>query len=518
MTRPILPAMRRFLVLLVLTTLFASCGGQATVGADRPVRILAGTPTTLDPAVQGDAGSAAVTAQLFESLTSFDAGLHVRPALAESWRFRGRRAGHLPPAPGPDLLGWQSVAAVGRGPKLAAPDRSRPSVAARVARARYRRRRGVPSRAIQRPGVGRPSRGRRGRRSRRRPRPARDGLRQHRGGPDVLGRPAGHRLGVGGTSGGYTLSGETDTGLTLTANPHYWAGTPAIKTIELVGDLGGRAPVDAFAAGDLDYTPVSGIDATWVGYDETLGPQLRQVDSLSVEYYGFETSKPPFDDARVRKAFGEAVDWRRMAALSGGDGTAQVANSMVPPGIPGRSDKDFVPAYDPTEARKLLADAGYPGGAGFPTTVLMTGGAGFDAAIVAEIKRELGITLQAETMGDGYFDRLSTEPPAMWALDWVADYPGRNDFLGVLLGTGASNDYGHWSSPEFDAAIHEAVSASDSAVASAAYDRAETVVRDQVPVVPVVYGPGWALSRKGLLGAGQNGLGIVRMAGLAWAD
>ena len=55
-------------------------------------------------------------------------------------------------------------------------------------------------------------------------------------------------------------------------------------------------------------------------------------------------------------------------------------------------------------------------------------------------------------------------------------------------------------------------------MASAAYDRAERVVRDEVPVVPLVYGPGWALSRTGLLGAGQNGLGIVRMAGLAWAD
>jgi ABC-type oligopeptide transport system substrate-binding subunit len=99
----------------------------------------------------------------------------------------------------------------------------------------------------------------------------------------------------------------------------------------------------------------------------------------------------------------------------------------------------------------------------------------------------------------------------------VADYPGRNDFLGVLLETGASNNYGHWSSPAFDAAIAEAVSATDPAVASAAYDRAETIIHDQVPVVPIAYGPGWALSRTGLLGAGQNGLGIVRMAGLAWA-
>jgi oligopeptide transport system substrate-binding protein len=148
----------------------------------------------------------------------------------------------------------------------------------------------------------------------------------------------------------------------------------------------------------------------------------------------------------------------------------------------------------------------------------MTGGGGFDEAVVSEIKRELGITLEAETMGDGYFDRLASDPPAMWALAWVADYPGRNDFLGVLLGTGASNNYGHWSSKTFDAAIAAAGSATDAATASADYDRAEGVVRDEVPVVPVAYGPGWALSRKGLLGAGQNGLGIVRMAGLAWAD
>ena len=285
-----------------------------------------------------------------------------------------------------------------------------------------------------------------------------------------------------------------------------------------MSDLGGRGAVAGFAAGDIDYAAVPGIDASWLAYDETLGPQLRRVGSLSVQYYGFDTTKAPFDDPLVRRAFGEAIDWRRMAALSGSNGTVQVANSMVPPGIPGRSDQDFLPRYDPVDARALLAKAGYPGGAGFPSTILLTGGSGYDDAIVTELKRELGITLQAETMGDGYFDRLASDPPAMWSLGWVADYPGRNDFLGVLLGTGATNNYGHWTSPTFDAAIAEAVSASDPAVASAAYDRAEAVVRDEVPVVPVAYGPGWALTRDGLLGAGQNGLGIVRMAGLAWAD
>jgi oligopeptide transport system substrate-binding protein len=242
------------------------------------------------------------------------------------------------------------------------------------------------------------------------------------------------------------------------------------------------------------------------------------VASLSVTYYGFTTTGPPFDEPKVRQAFGKAVDWRRIAALSGTSETVQVANSMVPPGIPGRSATDFMPTYDPAEARRLLAEAGYPGGAGFPDTVLLTGGSGFVRAVIGEVKRELGITVRSETMDDGYFDRLSSEPPAMWSLGWVADYPGRNDFLGVLLGTGASNNYGHWSSKAFDEAIAEAVSSTDAAAAAAAYDRAEAIVSDEVPVVPVIYGPGWALSRTGLLGAGQNGLGSLRMAGLAWAD
>ena len=137
---------------------------------------------------------------------------------------------------------------------------------------------------------------------------------------------------------------------------------------------------------------------------------------------------------------------------------------------------------------------------------------------MADLQRELGITLTYETMGPGYFDRLGTAPPAMWSLGWVADYPGRNDFLGILLGTGSSNDYGHYTSADFDAAIAAAGAATDEAGAAAAYDRAETIVQRDVPVVPLTYGTGWALSRTGLLGAGQNGLGILRMAGLAWSD
>ncbi len=519
--------MRRLLALALLATLFSSCGGQPAAGSDRPVRILTGQPTTLDPAVQGDAGSAAITAQLFESLTTFDLDLQVRPALAESWQFDdgGRRVTfHLRPGlafsdgtplrPSDVVRSWMRLIDPAHPSPLAslvldvkgAEDylRGRSTDPATVA---LRADDGAGDLAVDLV------------------RPATDFVNIVAGPtfgvvpPRVGTDPGALRPGAGFvSSGGYVLTGSTATGLSLSANKHYWAGPPAISKVELVGDLGGRSPVEAFENGELDYAGVSSVDASWIAYDKTLGPQLRKVGSLSVQYYGFDASKPPFNDVRIRKAFGEAVDWRRMAELSGTSETVQVANSLVPPGIPGRSDADFVPRHDPADARKLLAEAGYPGGAGFPDTVLMTGGSGFDEAIVDEVERELGITLRSETMGDGYFDRLVSDVPAMWSLAWVADYPGRNDFLGVLLGTGASNNYGKWSSASFDAAIAAAVSAADPAVASAAYDRAEGIVRDEVPVVPLLYGPGWSLSRTGLLGAGQNGLGIVRMAGLAWAD
>jgi ABC-type transport system substrate-binding protein len=188
---------------------------------------------------------------------------------------------------------------------------------------------------------------------------------------------------------------------------------------------------------------------------------------------------------------------------------------MVPPGIPGRSATDFLPAHDPDGARQLLADAGFANGAGFPEVTLLGGGIA-DRAFAAEIQRELGVTVNIEVQGPGFFDRLTDDPPEMFAMGWIADYPGPNDFLGILLGTGASNNYGRWSSPAFDKSIIDALATSDAAAARTAFDAAEGIVRDEAPAIPLTYDVGWSLARKGLLGAYDNGLGIVRMAGLAW--
>ena len=513
--------------LLIASLSWAACTGPAA-GAARVARILAGAPTQLDPALQGDAGSAAVTAQLFESLTTFDADRQTRPALAESWEIldggtrivfhlrRGLTFSDGSPLDGSDVVrswmrlidpkrpsplsslmmvvagasDWVTGASTDRASVGLTSDDSLAEITVRLTRpsAEFVDVVASPTFAVV-------------------PRTIDDGAQSLLAGPNFVG------------SGGYVLAEQTASKMTLHANPHYWAGPPAIATIELIGDLGGKSQVEVFEAGGLDYAAIGEYDASWIAYDKTLGPQLLKVPSLSTEYYGFDVRQKPFDDVRVRQAFGMAIDWRRIAALGSTSGADAVATSMVPPGIPGRSDTDFVPKHDPAAARALLAEAGYPGGVGFPIVTMMTGGGAADRAVLADVKRELGITLSYETMGFGtYFDKLHSDPPAMWSLTWSADYPGRNDFLGILLGTGSSNDYSHYSSTDFDAAIAAAGAATDHAGASAAYDAAERIVQRDVPVVPFSYGSGWALSRSGLLGAGQNGLGILRMAGLAWAD
>jgi len=484
------------------------------------ISLLFGEPNTLDPAHQSDVGSAAFSAQLYETVTVFDTSLILRPALAGSWDVAddGRQVVfHLrdgltfsdgSPLGAEDVVGswlrvidpddpsllWSlfldvqgafdyvsganpdpsdvGIRADGRDVvvDLVGPGADFPAIVA------------SPTFGIVPPAV-------------------------WRDGEDI-------DSGVTVGSGAYVVDAITADEYTLVANERFWAGPPAISTVHLLTNIGGRSPVEAFEDGELDYTGIGSYDASWIRFDARLGPQLRLVPSLSLSYIGFTTSAPPFDDERVRQAFGAAVDWTRLVEL-GASGDDVPADSMVPPGIPGRGDRSWLPDHDPDAARALLAEAGYPGGAGFPDIAFAAGGLPYAGGLVNDLERELGVTVRIEEYED-HFGRLHLDPLPMWTLGWVADYPGPNDFLGVLLGTGSSNNYGHWSSATFDGAIADALATRDPDEALAAYERALAAVRDEVPAIPISYGDGWALSADGLLGAGQNGMGILRIAGMAW--
>lgn len=500
-------------------------GGPVAAADADVVTILAGSPASIDPARHGDLGSASFISQIYETLTAVDPTLTVRPALAESWAMEdgGRRVTFTlrPDLAFSDGTPLTADDVVRSWRRLFDPRNPSPlaSLVAEVVGARAL----LTGQASDIETLGVRAEGDRS-----------VIVDLERGGGDLPGIVSGAPFAIvppSATSdeivpmpgslvgsGAYVLDRVDADAFVLTANPRYWAGEPAIRTVRMVTTLGGRSPVDAFVAGDVDVTPISFLDAGWIAFDRELGPSLRSDPSLSVTYYGFDTVHPPFDDVRVRRAFAQAVDWRRLAALDE-PGSSVPATGMVPTGMPGAPAGDFLPPYDPEGARALLAEAGYPGGQGLDPISFIANGGGYDDAIVTMLEENLGVTIDYATMDFAtYQRRLATDPPQLWSLSWVADYPGPNDFLGVLLGTGSTANQGAWSSSAFDAAIADATAAASTADATAAYTRAMALVGEDVPVVPVAYGTSFSLVRAGLLGASQTGTGILRLAGLAWGD
>jgi ABC-type oligopeptide transport system substrate-binding subunit len=485
------------------------------------VRILGSAPFTWDPALAGDAASASVLAQVFEGLTAFDSASRVQPALAEGWSVQddGRRI----------VFSLRSDLRYSDGAAIRADDvveswlrlldPQRPSPLASLlsdvtGAVDYVSGRG------RREDVGLHAEGRQVTVDFRRPAiyflavTASPSLAVVP--PSMYGRLQAAQLpGEIVVSGAYLPTQQEDV-IRLEGNANYWAGPPPIETIDLLTDLGGRSPVAAFEAGELDYTSVASYDASWIRYDRTLGPQLRAAESFSVHYYGFDTTSAPFDDARVRLAFAKAVDWERIVRLAR---EGEPATSLVPPGIPGRGEEDFRPSHDPPEARELLAQAGYGGGQGFPEIALISFGYGYEVTVATELERELGISVPVEILDfESYIAQLDgVDRPAFWTLSWIADYPHAHDFLGLLLETGSSSNYGAWSDADFDAALEAAAATNDSAQQARHYADAQRVMREKAPVVPVEYGESWALSRDGLLGALESGVGLIRFAGLDWA-
>jgi oligopeptide transport system substrate-binding protein len=486
--------------------------------------VIAGSqPVSWDPAAISDASSAQMLAQVYEGLAVLDAESQLRPALAESWTIADDGSSatfHL--RPGLTFSDGSPIAAEDvRRSWLRFLDPGRPSPMASllddvVGAAAYASGEGsAEDVGIEADGLDLTVRFMR---------PASyfpavaavPGLAVVPPGIDQATVPGDATDAAIVASGAYVPVELAPGEVHLTANASYWAGPPAIGRITVLTDIGGRSPVDVYEDGAVDWIPVADADAAWIRYDSELGPDLRRSDAMTVDFLGFDTSRPPLDDVRVRRAIGMAVDWRAIATL---DPTSrgEPVTSLLPPGIAGRDDRDHLPIHDPDAARAELAAAGYPGGAGFPPIAIMTYGAGATDAIAAALRDELGIDVEVEQRPfDQHAALLDSDPPPLWTLAWNADYPHAHDFLGLLLRSDSASNVSGWSDPRFDDRITEAASSRDPDEQARLYGEAQDIVRDEVPIVPLGYSGTWALGREGLLGAAESGVGILRYAGLAW--
>jgi oligopeptide transport system substrate-binding protein len=314
-------------------------------------------------------------------------------------------------------------------------------------------------------------------------------------------------------SGPYVADGMDGTNLRLKANDRYVAGAPPIASIEWITDVSSDA-VTSYANHELDLANVAPGDATWIAYDADLGSALHESAPLSVQYFGFDTTRPPFDDVRVRRAFALALDRPRLVELAE-DAAAQPASSLVPPALwpAGMVDDQ---AHDLDQAMALLDQAGYAKPADMGT--ITVNGAGLNVApAVATWRQELGVEIQVESMDFGdYLQSLETNPPQVFTIDWIADYPSPYALYSLLLLPGALSNYGGWADDRFVQLLEEASAATTDADQADAYGRVDAYVDEQAPVIPWAYPASWWLVRPGLRGLGNLTTGILDFGLVSW--
>ncbi len=314
-------------------------------------------------------------------------------------------------------------------------------------------------------------------------------------------------------SGPYVAADIDGGDLVLRGNPRYVAGPPPIDELRWVAGLEATDPLTAFGDGLIDLTQVAPGDATWIAFDRDLGTRLNQAEPLVISYYGFDTTRPPFDDPRVRLAFALALDREELVPLAEGT-SAQAAGSLVPPAI---WPEGFVPELvaDPERARQLLDEAGFEDRADLGTIVVNGSGLNVEPA-VAVWREELGVTVAIETTDFGSFlDSLDSHPPHLYTITWIADYTSPHALYGLLLEPGALSNYGDWRDEEFVGLLEEAAAASEAEVGPA-YDAVEEYVSEQAPVIPWSYDATWWLVADGLRGLGNLTIGLLDFGRVSW--
>lgn len=290
--------------------------------------------------------------------------------------------------------------------------------------------------------------------------------------------------------------------IVLTKNPNYVGGWDSSKivsdTITLLLLEDSSASFAAYNSGEavlIKDVPTDEIPSLTKAED---GGDFYVDTILGTYYVSLNLQRDAFKDAKVRKALSLAID-RDYVANTIMQGTYSAADSIVGPGIVDESgyfhdngNAPYISAdYEANlaEAKKLLEEAGYPNGEGYPTIEYSTNDAGYHVPLAEYLQQawgDLGITLTINKM------EWSSFTPARRAGEydvarngWVMDYNDPSNMLDLFCTSNGNND-GKYANPDFDAAI-DASRVADSAEHFAQLHKAEDILMEDMGCLPIAY-------------------------------
>jgi oligopeptide transport system substrate-binding protein len=277
--------------------------------------------------------------------------------------------------------------------------------------------------------------------------------------------------------------------ITVTKNPRYWdAAANQLERVQFYPIEKADVEELNFRAGQLHVTfsaPPSKIAA----YRQQSPDRLRLDPLLGLFYVNFNSTKPPLDSPKVRRALALAID-RAAIAQSIYSGANRPASTLVPPNCGGYSGPAGQ-SLDFAAARALLAEAGFPGGRGLPAMPMQVRNDDKQPkvaeAIQAMWKRELGVTITIEPFEQKtWVQNQQTLAHTLALMGWTADFPDPITFLDVFK-KDSGNNWTGWSSPAYDALLKRAANTAHPAARFALLREAETLLLAEAPIAPFIF-------------------------------
>lgn len=282
----------------------------------------------------------------------------------------------------------------------------------------------------------------------------------------------------------------------LKKNPRYWdAAHTQSEIIDLLPVGSASAALDLYMDGqadivwDKDLVPEQLLDVL------IKRPDFHRFNYLGTYFIRFNVTRKPFDDPRVRRAFALAVDKERIVKKITRAGE-RPASHLVPDGTANYTSPPGL-GYHPVLARKLLAEAGYPGGKGFPRfeyvfSASAGGGDRIHENIAIELQQmwrhELGVHMDLRQLESKiFFAAQSHLNYDLSRSSWVGDYDDPETFLGIFTSDDGNNRTG-WKNAHYDSLIARANEQRDLKKRTELFQQAESLlVSNQVPIIPLFF-------------------------------
>jgi oligopeptide transport system substrate-binding protein len=277
----------------------------------------------------------------------------------------------------------------------------------------------------------------------------------------------------------------------LEKNKFYWdRDNVKLNVIDALAINSQVTMFNLFETGKADWI----TDPPAIVLRELLKPDKRRNDLnpkpyLSTYYYLLNTKFKPLDDKRVRRALNLAVDRGEIVrtALAAGEVPAY---ALVPPGMPNYKPPSLG-AENVAEARRLLADAGFPNGRNFPKLEILYNTHEAHKTIAELVRKQweqnLGIDVATRNEEWGsYMNSLRQFEFSVARRGWIGDYADPNTYLDMMVTGGENNNTG-WSNAEYDALIADAAKEIDQEKRREILYRAETLLMDELPIVPLYF-------------------------------